>query len=87
MIADNFAPVKDISLLKNFSKPVHIIVCGDWGEIHPDYLQIAWKTGGSVHTIEEDIVKIATMAEEQEITIGGVKYKIMGGEFIRISKS
>ncbi|HLP12128.1 MAG TPA: hypothetical protein VK177_09375 [Flavobacteriales bacterium] len=87
MIADNYAPVKDISLLKKFTKPVHVILCGATSDIHPDYLQIAWKTGGSVHTIEEDITKIATMAEGQEISIGGARYKIMGGEFIKVIKS
>jgi hypothetical protein len=86
MVADNHAPVKDLELLTSFSKPVHIILCGaSGGFIHPDYLQIAWKTKGSIHTIEEDIVKIASMLEGETIQIMGRKFKIMGGEFVQIS--
>ncbi len=87
MIVDNNSPVKDIQLLKRFNKPVHIILCGiNWGWVEPDYLLIAWKTKGSIHTIEEDITKIARMSEGQEIMIGEITYRIMGGEFVRISE-
>jgi len=87
MIADNHAPVKDISLLKDFKAPVHIILCGANDYVLEDYLTIAWKTGGSVHTMEEDITKLATMLEGQEIVIGKNMYKIMGGEFVKITKA
>lgn len=88
MIVDNNAPVKDLSLLNQFNKPVHIILCGSRsGEVLEDYLLIAWKTKGSIHTIEEDISKIASMSEGQSIQIGGFTYKILGGEFVRITKT
>lgn len=88
MIVDNNAPVKDISLLSKFTKPVHIILCGSYsGEVLTDYLLIAWKTKGTIHTIEEDISKIASMSEGQTIQIGTYTYKILGGEFVRITKS
>lgn len=88
MIVDNNAPVKDIELLKSFNKPVHIILCGSqYGEVLLDYLLIAWKTKGTIHTIEEDISKIAGLSEGETIEIQGVTYKIMGGQFVRISKS
>ena len=51
-----------------------------------DYLLIAWKTKGSIHTIEEDITKIASMMEGQDVVVKGVVYRIMGGDFIRITK-
>jgi len=87
LIADNHAPVKDISLLKNFNQPVHIIICGSSdGLVLEGYLLIAWKTKGSIHTMEQDIQKIAKMSEGQEIVIGKITYQIMGGEFVRITK-
>ena len=86
MIVDNNSPVKDIELLKNFDIPVHIILCGARQWIMTDYLLIAWKTHGSIHTIDEDIKQIAVLSEGQSIIINGVTYKIMGGEFVRISK-
>lgn len=88
MIADNDAPVKDIELLKNFSAPVHIILCGvENDRVLEDYLNIAWKTKGTIHTIEQDITSMASMMEGQELKIGKGIYKIMGGEFVRITKS
>lgn len=88
MIVDNNAPVKDIKLLSQFNKPVHVVLCGsENGEVLLDYLLIAWKTKGSVHTIEQDITKIASMSEGETIRIGSHTYKIMGGEFVLISKS
>jgi hypothetical protein len=87
-IVDNNAPVRDISLLKNFNHPVHIILCGATdGWVLEDYLLIAWKTKGSIHTIEQDITSIASMSEGQEIRIGKISYRIMGGEFVRINKT
>jgi hypothetical protein len=88
MIVDNNAPVKDIKLLSQFTKPVHIILCGsENGEVLLDYLLIAWKTKGSIHTIEQDITKIASMSEGQTLQIGSLTYKILGGQFVRITKS
>lgn len=88
MIVDNNAPVKDLSLLKNFNKPVHIILCGSQnGGVLLDYFLIAWKTKGSIHTMEEDLTKIAGMSEGETIVVGGITYKIMGGEFVRITKT
>jgi hypothetical protein len=87
MIADNNAPVKDIELLKKFSAPVHIILCGVYNDmVLVDYMNIAWKTKGSIHTIEEDITNLAGLLEGQEIKIGKNIYRIMGGEFVRITK-
>lgn len=84
MIADNNAPVKDIELLKDFNIPVHIILCGCYNQVLSDYLLIAFKTKGSIHTIEQDITKIGKMNEGENILINNITYRIMGGEFVRI---
>jgi hypothetical protein len=83
MIADNNAPVKDISLLNSFSQPVHIICCGtDGNKIHPDYLKIAWKTHGSIHTLEKDYTTIGNLKDGETIQIGTATYRLMKGEFL-----
>ncbi len=82
LIADNWAPVKDISLLNKITKPVKVIICGSNGYIHPDYLNIAYKTGGSVHTMEEDITELMKLREGDIFTFKGVKYKIVDGKFV-----
>jgi hypothetical protein len=87
MIADNQAPVKDIELLSQFKVPVRVILCGVNQEIEPDYLKIAWQTGGSVHTIEEDVIEIARLTDGQEIKINKITYRLMKGRFIAVYKT
>lgn len=86
MIADNNSPVKDMKLLRDFNTPVHVIVSGSTYFIHPHYLQIAWRTKGTIHTQEEDITEIGQMEEGDVIEIGGSTYRLMTGEFIRIKR-
>jgi hypothetical protein len=86
MVADNRSPVRDMPLLSSFKTPVRIIVCGSSdGYISPDYLKIAWKTKGSVHTMEQDLVNLARLSEGQSVVINGFTYRIMGGEFVDVT--
>lgn len=88
LVADNYAPVKDIKLLASVTKPVHVIICGNRGRIHPDYIQIAFKTGGSLHTIEDDLLRLSELKNGEVIEFGGLKYKVITGglELIYTSK-
>ncbi len=82
MIADNYAPVKDLELLLKFKFPVKIILCGVSSYINSDYLDIARHTGGSIHTMESDIENLMLLKEGESITINKMKYKISGGKFV-----
>ena len=82
LIADNFSSVRDIRLLKELKDPVKIIVCGSSGVIHEDYLNIAYRTGGSVHTIEEDIVELSKKVDGDAITIGSTQYVLRNGQWM-----
>lgn len=59
LVADNGSPVKDMALLDKIKKPVHVILCGTTMDstqaFQPDYMDIASLSGGSLHTIEDDI--------------------------------
>ncbi|RAK03141.1 hypothetical protein LX87_01263 [Larkinella arboricola] len=59
LIADIDNPVKDMALLNQITKPVHVVLCGrDWDStqaFHPDFYTIARRTKGSLHTLEDDI--------------------------------
>ncbi len=81
MIADNWAPVKDISLLGSIKKPIKVVLCGVYDKIHTDYLNIARKTGGSLHLMEQDIYELSKMKEGELIEIKGTKYRITDGLF------
>ena len=87
MIADNWAPVKDISLLSSITKPIKIVLCGVYSSINTDYLNIARKTKGSLHLIERDIYELTKMKEGDIIEINGKKYKIIDGEFKEVKKT
>lgn len=82
LIADNWAPVRDINLLPKVIVPVHIVLCGVTKEmkISPDYLNIAYKTKGSIHTIEEDI-DFLIQNKNTEFFINGNLYKLKNGKF------
>lgn len=57
LIADNKSEVRDLELLREINKPVRVILCDYRGKIHPDYKKIAEETGGSIHTLEKDLIK------------------------------
>jgi antitoxin component YwqK of YwqJK toxin-antitoxin module len=82
LIADNWAPVRDINLLPKVKVPVHVILCGvsNGMKINADYLNIAYKTKGSIHTIEEDI-DMAIQEKNKEFFINGNTYKLYNGKF------
>jgi antitoxin component YwqK of YwqJK toxin-antitoxin module len=81
LIADNWAKVRDISLLPRIKVPVRVILCGvtEGMEINADYLNIAYKTKGSVHTIEQDITDLMNQTAGKKFTINGVDYIIKNG--------
>jgi len=86
LIADNYSDVRDIELLTRLNVPVHIILCGaDYG-VNEDYLEIAFRTRGSIHTIEEDIENLAELADGATITIGAAQYRVSRGKFIQVSR-
>lgn len=85
MIADNYANIKDISLLKEVRKPIHVILCGAWTGVNVQYLKLALETGGSVHTIEEDIEMLSEFNEGKKIVINKQTYIIKNKEFVRIT--
>lgn len=86
LIADNIAPIKDYELIEKVNKPVKVIVCGYDGIINPEYLNLARRTKGSVHTIEEDITNLMEVNEGEIITIDNYQYIIRNGEFKTVGK-
>lgn len=84
LIADNIATPRDIELTSEINKPVKIILCGAFNKINPVYLDIARKTRGSVHTMEEDILDLMKLNEGEEITINNQTFKIVDGKFVAV---
>jgi len=84
MIADNYAQVKDISLMSKIKKPVKIILCGVDHNIMVDYIQIAYNTGGSLHTIHEDIYGLKNLLDNDKIKVGDQTFLFKGGKFFLV---
>jgi hypothetical protein len=82
MIADNNATPRDLELLSEVNKPIHVILCGAENGINVEYLDLVRKNGGSLHTIEDDIENLAAMNEGEEIEIEGRSYRIEDGKFV-----
>jgi hypothetical protein len=84
LIADNWANLRDYSLIEKVKKPIRIILCGTQFGINKQYLELARATKGSVHTIEQDITNLMTLKEGQEVKIGKQTFIIQNGTFIQI---
>ncbi len=89
IVVDNWADMRDYSYISDIKKPVRVVLCGTnlYGVkrfINPQYLDLARKTGGSIHTMEEDIENLAKLKEGEEISIGGTKYLLSGGKFFKV---
>ena len=86
MLADNWADMRDYTLIHKIKKPVKVVVCGTnmggyKSPVNPQYLDLAKKTKGSIFTIEEEIMDLFEKKEGEQITIGGTKYTLRGGRF------
>lgn len=86
LVADNYSDVRDIELLTRLKVPVHIILCGTESGVNENYLEIAFKTGGSVHTIEQDIEDLAQLVDGATLNIGPFRYRVNRGKFIKVTK-
>jgi hypothetical protein len=84
LLADNNGGIKDRVLIPKINRPVRVIVCSVLKEdpIHPDYIELAYRTKGSIHTLSQDIEDLAKLQENQEFSIGNNLYKIQNGKVI-----
>ncbi|PLK43724.1 hypothetical protein [Emticicia sp. TH156] len=85
MIADNSSPVKDMKHLSKVKKKTHIILCGETYEkdlaFQSDYVQIAKKTNGSIHTLEDDLNNPDNIKEMTVIRVGKIYFQFQKGKF------
>lgn len=82
LIADNLSDVRDMKLLTNINQPIHIILCSSNKPIHEDYINIAYQTGGMIHTFREDI-NIRNRLKGVRLEIGTDVYLLTRGKFVR----
>jgi len=76
LIADNWAPVRDIVLVNQIKKPIQILVCGGHIGVHPDYVTIAATTGGSLHFPNLVVKDFSTLKNGGVLKIRSLPYKL-----------
>lgn len=82
LIADNRSDVRDLSLAGQLGRPVRVVLCGvdDEHPIHEDYLNLAYQTDGSVHTIESDLTQLRELKEGPPVVIENAYYILRNGK-------
>ncbi len=83
LIADSWAPVRDIELVSKITKPVKVILCGDFSP-QADYVTIALLTGGSLHFMNEDMVDLSPLKNGKTLMIRGKEYALQGDKVVAL---
>ncbi|MFK7809826.1 MAG: hypothetical protein AB8F74_18615 [Saprospiraceae bacterium] len=84
-IADNYSDASDLHKLNQLKTPVRVLLTASTYGINEHYLEIAYRTGGSVHTKDEDISKdrLRQLEDGDLLVIGGRGYTFMKGRFLK----
>jgi hypothetical protein len=83
LVADNEAPVKDITLLAKIKKPISVMVCGVTEKIHRDYVDIVRLTGGRLFVLNTELAQLQKLNNGSEVIIKGRKFEYKNGELVR----
>jgi hypothetical protein len=84
LIADNQSCMRDFSLISNIGVKVNVIVCGTEYGINPQYINLAYLTGGSIHSIEEEIKHLSTATKEETLALQKLSYELDKENLFRI---
>lgn len=80
LIGDNYSEVRDIRLLDNITKPVHVLLCAAPTKIRTEYLDIAKQTGGMLY-LNGEIIDLSKIIDGESIVIQGYSYTYNGRKF------
>jgi len=80
LVADD-SDIRDMKLLKRIRKPVHVILCGTKRGINDQYLQVAYRTKGSIHTANND-VNMKTLKDGDRIELDNDVFIFQDGNFV-----
>ena len=84
LIADNESDVRDLALLPEIKRPVHVILCSpERKPPHPHYLTIAWRTGGSITTLSDELAfeRPGAPVPKGGLKLDGATYRLEDGAF------
>ena len=80
LIGDNYSDIRDIRLLDNVSKPVHVLLCAAPTKIRTEYLDIAKQTGGKFY-LNGEIIDLSKVLDGETLVLQGFNYVYNGRKF------
>jgi hypothetical protein len=89
LLTDNGSGVKDMPLLTGVTKPVHVVACGPGPSFEvpfqPQQYQIAATTGGSIHTLYDDLMQPSQPPPNTFVRVGSYYYRYVArkGRFVK----
>jgi len=84
LIADNNSCMRDFRLIANIGVKVNVIACGTKYGINPQYVNLAYLTGGSIHTIEEEIKHLSSKINADDLELKRLTYELDKENLFRI---
>lgn len=95
LIADSYSRVRDMELLSQIKIPIRIILCGAEEknnfyyslkpDINEEYLTIAHRTKGSIHTLRQDILDLSEKEDGEIVEIGSHRYILRNRQFLKLN--
>lgn len=83
LIADNLASPRDLALVAQLTKPVHVIVCGNGPVLNEDYMNLVRMTKGSLHFQGRDYTNLHTFEEGATVQVGKETFVVKKGKYVR----
>lgn len=80
LIGDNYSDIRDIRLLDQISKPVHVLLCAAPSKIRTEYLDVVKQTGGQLY-LNGEIIDLTKVADGETVVIQGFNYVFNGRKF------
>jgi hypothetical protein len=85
LVGDNYSEVRDLELLTNITRPVHVILCAAPKFVRCDYLSIAKETGG-LFILNGETFDLSAVQKGEIIQIQKIDYKYTGSTFETLYK-
>ncbi len=74
LVADNRSCIRDFILVDCVNRPVHIILNDTRRGINHQYINLAWKTGGSLHWDDQDIYNLDSLIGADSLVFDGQRF-------------
>jgi len=84
LIADNNSCMRDFSLIANIGVKVNVIVCGTKHGINPQYINLAYLTGGSIHSLGEELKHMNPSIKDNDLELKSLTYELNKEKLFRI---